>query len=188
MVIESRQTERLQTSRRLITVTELNFDELYRQHHANLMGKAMRLTNDPETAKDIVQETLLRAWRFQHTLEEANKVNSWLSTILKRENARRFERKRVETTNLNLDNPNHHLEFDPAPIWDADAFLERIKGMDPDSITPIVLHYLVGYTCPEVAQLLDLNQNTTRSRILRGKAEAAHYLSKNSFRYNATPS
>ena len=66
-------------------IVEAYADDLYRY--------ARWLSRDPDVADDLVQETFLRAWKSIDRLESEEAAKSWLLTILRRENARRFERK-----------------------------------------------------------------------------------------------
>lgn len=58
---------------------------LYDQHVAALSSYALRLTSgDPHRAEDIVQETLLRACRTPHVVEDAESARPWLYTVARR--------------------------------------------------------------------------------------------------------
>src|ERR1044072_5826334 len=65
-----------------------------------LVRCAFWLARDSSIAEGIVQEALLRAWRSRAELKGAAAVRPWLLTIVRREHARLYERKRVELTNL----------------------------------------------------------------------------------------
>ncbi len=54
-------------------------------------------------AEDLVQETFLRAWKSLDSLTDAAAAKSWLITILRRENARRFERKQFDYQDIEQD-------------------------------------------------------------------------------------
>jgi RNA polymerase sigma-70 factor (ECF subfamily) len=58
------------------------------------------LSRDPTIAEDVVQETLLRAWKSLDALREEEAAKQWVLTIVRRENARYFERKRLETVDI----------------------------------------------------------------------------------------
>jgi len=56
--------------------------KLYNEHGASLLAYATRLTNDRAAAEDVVQETLLRAWKHADVLtEEKGSVRGWLLTV-----------------------------------------------------------------------------------------------------------
>ncbi|HCB10164.1 MAG TPA: RNA polymerase subunit sigma, partial [Alteromonas sp.] len=74
----------------------LRYEALVRALHGDIYRYAYWLTNDKSTAEDIVQETFLRAWRALDSLQDEKAAKSWLITILRRENARRFERKQFD--------------------------------------------------------------------------------------------
>jgi RNA polymerase sigma-70 factor (ECF subfamily) len=52
------------------------------QHLDALYGTALRLTRDPSEAQDLVQDTLVRAYRFQHSFEVGTNLKAWLLRIL----------------------------------------------------------------------------------------------------------
>ena len=60
----------------------------------------MWICGNDALAKDLVQETFLRAWRALHSLKDDKAAKSWLITILRREYARTFERKVPQFTDV----------------------------------------------------------------------------------------
>ena len=71
------------------------FEQLVRAHAADLYRFAYWLCRDRFVAEELVQEAFGRAWQGFRDLHDASAAKAWLFTILRRENARRFERKRL---------------------------------------------------------------------------------------------
>ena len=69
------------------------FNELAEAYSTDLYRYAMWICGNDALAKDLVQETFLRAWRALDSLKDVAAAKSWLITILRREFARTFERK-----------------------------------------------------------------------------------------------
>ena len=69
------------------------FNELAEAYSTDLYRYAMWICGNDALAKDLVQETFLRAWRALDNLKDVAAAKSWLITILRREYARTFERK-----------------------------------------------------------------------------------------------
>src|ERR1700748_2303149 len=63
----------------------------------DLLRFAFWLARDRTVAEDVVQETMLRAWRARGELRNAAAARPWLLTIVRRENARLHERKKLPT-------------------------------------------------------------------------------------------
>ena len=76
------------------------FDGLARTYGADLYRFAMWICGDDALAKDLVQETFLRAWKALDNLNDTGAAKSWLITILRREYARTFERKVPKFTDV----------------------------------------------------------------------------------------
>ena len=79
--------------------TEL-FNQLAAAYSTDLYRYAMWLCGNDALAKDLVQETYLRAWRALDRLKDTAAAKGWLITILRREFARTFERKVPKFTGL----------------------------------------------------------------------------------------
>ena len=76
------------------------FNELAEAYSTDLYRYAMWRCGNEALAKDLVQETFLRAWRALDSLQDVGKAKSWLITILRREYARTFERKVPKFTDV----------------------------------------------------------------------------------------
>jgi len=117
----------------------------------------------------LVQETFLRAWRALDSLKDEKAAKSWLITILRRENARRFERKRFDMS-----------EYDEGAITDTHStsneqeienqwLREKIAKMPEEYREPLVLQVIGGFSGEEIAKLLELNKNTVMTRLFRAR-------------------
>ena len=76
------------------------FDRVAGVFHQDMYRYATWLSRNPDVAEEVVQEALLRAWKSLDALREDEAAKPWLLTIVRRENARYFERKRLETVDI----------------------------------------------------------------------------------------
>ena len=146
------------------------FETLVHELHADLYKYALHLTKDRTTAEDVLQETFFRAWRALGSLKDRKLVKSWLITILRRENARRFDRKRFDLCDL------EELSWHGATFDDQDRKVEvneireAISRLAPKYSEPLILQIIFGFSCEEISQLLALNKNTVMTRLYRARA------------------
>ena len=92
------------------------YENLVQAYSGWLYRYAYWLAGDKHTSEDLVQETFLRAWRFMDSLKDEGSAKSWLTTILRRENARRFERKQLDYSDVEMDSlPSTQTDFDARP-------------------------------------------------------------------------
>ncbi|MGQ0429938.1 MAG: sigma-70 family RNA polymerase sigma factor [Gammaproteobacteria bacterium] len=142
----------------------------------DLLRFAFWLGRDRQLAEDVVQEALLRAWKsFDALLDEA-RVKSWLFTIVRREFARTFERKRLEVTDLDA------LIAAEAPVLAAEddgelaAMREALFRLDGEYREPLVLQVMMGYSTQEIADMMGLQQGAVLTRLFRARARLRHLL------------
>ena len=76
------------------------FDKLVAVFHPDMYRYAAWLSRDKAIAEDVVQEAMLRAWKSLDALRDDAAAKQWLLTIVRRENARYFERRRLETVDI----------------------------------------------------------------------------------------
>lgn len=148
---------------------QTRYEALVNALHGDLFRYAYWLTHDKHVAEDLVQETFLRAWRSLDSLKDEKAAKSWLITILRRENARRFERKRFDMS-----------EYEEASVMDTKTISneqeienhwlrEKIALMPEEYREPLVLQVIGGFSGEEIADLLSLNKNTVMTRLFRAR-------------------
>src|SRR6202011_92696 len=76
------------------------FQALCQSLRPDLLRFAFWLSRDRALAEDVVQETMLRAWKAQDSLLDEAAAKPWFLTIIRREYARSFERKRFVTVDV----------------------------------------------------------------------------------------
>ncbi len=151
------------------TEPSLSFDGLVRDYAQDLQRYATWLTNgDSHIAEDLVQETLLRAWRSLHKLQNPKAVKGWLMTILKRENARRFERIRPQISAIDCEDLG-----EPHPHYDTstEAFVLRqaMEKLPREYREPLFLQVVHGYSQKEIANQLGLSSAGVGTRLFRAR-------------------
>jgi RNA polymerase sigma-70 factor (ECF subfamily) len=130
------------------------------------------LARDRQIAEEVVQETLLRAWRSLDSLKDARAAKHWLLTIARREHARLFERKRHETVNLDdliaVESPMLASENN-SPDDEVHTVRRAILQLDEEYREPLVLQVLMGYSTEEIAAHMNLNQGAVLTRLFRAR-------------------
>lgn len=148
---------------------QVRYEALVKALHADLYRYAYWLTHDQQVSEDLVQETFLRAWRALDSLNDEKAAKSWLITILRRENARRFERKRFEMSDYEeatvIDQQSITTEQHIENQW----LREKIAQLPAEYSEPLVLQILGGYSGDDIAKLLNLNKNTVMTRLFRAR-------------------
>lgn len=143
-----------------------------------LYAMAMRLTRNPHEAEDLVQDTLLRAYRALDRFD-GRYPRAWLLTILRNTN---INRGRKKTPSLLFD-PDHTLGQLTASGADgregpAETALDRIadpalvaalRGLSEDHQAVVALVDIDGLSYKEAADLLDVPVGTVMSRLHRAR-------------------
>lgn len=145
------------------------FDSLVAVYHADMYRYAAWLCRDRTIAEDVVQEALLRAWKSLDALREEDAAKHWLLTIVRRENARYFERKRLETVDVDDLSPAQQALIAEAENEQQSELREAIYRLEDDYREPLVLQVLMGYTTTEIAELMGLKQGAILTRLHRAR-------------------
>ena len=145
------------------------FDELVGVYHADMFRYAVWLSRDWSIAEDVVQEALLRAWKSLDSLRDENAAKHWLLTIVRRENARYFERRRLETVDIDSLSASQAALLAESPDQDIADMREAIFGLDDDYREPLVLQVLMGYSTKEIATMMGLKQGAVLTRLHRAR-------------------
>ncbi len=136
----------------------------------DLLRFAFWLGRDRQLAEDVVQEAMLRAWKSFDALADETKAKSWLLTIVRREFARSFERKRLEVADLDA---LVRAEADVLAAEDDEelaAMRAALFRLDDEYREPLVLQVMMGYSTREIADMMGLQQGAVLTRLFRARA------------------
>jgi RNA polymerase sigma-70 factor, ECF subfamily len=145
------------------------FDRLVSIWHQDMYRYAAWLSRDPAIAEDVVQEAMLRAWKSLDGLREEDAAKQWVLTIVRRENARYFERKRLETVDIDNLTPSQSAMLAQSSDTDLDDVREAIYKLDDDYREPLVLQVLMGHSTKEIAEMMDIKPGAVLTRLHRAR-------------------
>jgi RNA polymerase sigma-70 factor, ECF subfamily len=144
---------------------------LYAEHGSVLLGYVRRRLGDRMAAEDIVQETLLRAWRNAHVLDNGRgSVRAWLLTVAHNLMVDRA-RSRAVRPNEVATLPVRYTPLIPdhaESLVDAMRLREELEKLPPAQRTVLVEIYWNGRSAAEVAEQLGIPVGTVKSRLYYG--------------------
>jgi RNA polymerase sigma-70 factor (ECF subfamily) len=136
------------------------------------------LCRDPGIAEEVVQEALLRAWKSLDALREDSAAKSWLLTIVRRENARYFERKRLETVDIDSLTPSQSAMLADTEDPNLAEMREALYRLEDDYREPLVLQVLMGHSTKEIAELIGIKPGAVLTRLHRARIKLKEEVEK----------
>jgi RNA polymerase sigma-70 factor (ECF subfamily) len=135
----------------------------------DLLRFALWLARDRATAEDVVQEAMLRAWKARGELAEAGAGRAWLLTIVRREHARLYERKRFELTDVDALVASDDPQLAAADQQELSELRAAILRLPDDYREPLVMQVLGGFSTQQIATELGLTQSAVLTRLFRAR-------------------
>lgn len=152
-----------------VNARKQRFDRVVGVFHGDMYRYAAWLCRDKAIAEDVVQEALLRAWKSLEALRDDAAAKQWLLTIVRRENARYFERRRLETVDIDNLTASQAALLAEAPTEELDELREAIFRLEDDYREPLVLQVLMGFSTKEIAEHMGLKQGAVLTRLHRAR-------------------
>lgn len=160
--------------------TERNsrFNELAEAYSTDLYRYAMWICGNDALAKDLVQETFLRAWRALDSLKDVGAAKSWLITILRREYARTFERKVPKFTDVEKVVVVDDDELEPEERTERELLRKGIMRLEPKYRDPLLLQVVFGHSCSEISEQLGISKSAVMTQLFRAREKLKTQLQK----------
>lgn len=134
---------------------------------AGLLRAARHITGDPTTADDLVQETLMQAWRAFHQFELGTNSRAWLFRImLNLWSKARSRRRRDHLRTVPLEGVV--VAREPA-IQEQMQVRQALATLPEEQRMVLLLGVVEGFTCREIGEMLVLPIGTVMSRLARGR-------------------
>jgi len=143
---------------------------------------AFRLTLDEDDAKDLVQDTYMKAFRFAESFQRGTNAKAWLFRILKNSFINDYRKKSKEPSKVDYQEVEQVYNSDDADVKaTTDLRVDVLHGMIGDEVaialnslaidfrTVIILCDIEGFTYEEMAKILDIPIGTVRSRLHRAR-------------------
>ena len=147
----------------------LRFERLVAPWRDDLYRYAFWLSRDPDLAEDIVQEAMLRAFRSLESLQDEGSVKAWLLTIARREHARVYERKRLETQDIDELSAAEAALIATGDDTDVDDMRQAILQLDDGYREPLLLQIMFGLSTEEIAAAMEIKQGAVLTRLHRAR-------------------
>ncbi|PKK83739.1 MAG: RNA polymerase subunit sigma-24 [candidate division Zixibacteria bacterium HGW-Zixibacteria-1] len=152
-------------------------------HIESLFRTALRMTKNEGDADDLVQETFLKAWRFWDKFQEGSNCRAWLFKIMTNIFINNYRAKAWTPQTIDLEDVDDDFLFgqlsalgpsdDPEKhffnkVFDDDV-KKAIEELPEDFRLVVVLSFLEGFSYQEIADIVNLNIGTVKSRLHRGR-------------------
>ena len=130
-----------------------------------LFTVARLILRDTHLAEDAVQETLIRTWQQLPRLREADKFDAWIHRLLVNSCADQGRKRRRISNQVDLAGVEPKSADLTGHTADRDQLERGFQKLKPEQRAAVVLHYYVGYTAEEIADILGTPIGTAKSRI-----------------------
>lgn len=168
------------------------FNNEFLPHISSMYNFGYRLTLDRDDAKDLVQDTYLKAYRFIESFQKGTNAKAWLFRILKNSFINDYRKKSKEPSKVDYQEVETYynsedvdrqitpdLRVESLKDMIGDEISNALNSLDVDFRTVIILCDLEGFKYEEMAKILDIPIGTVRSRLHRArnllKEKLTHY-------------
>jgi len=178
-----------------------DFNEEIIPHLDALYNFGLRLTSDPNDAEDLVQDTIVKAYRFFSSYEKGTNAKAWLFRILKNSYINNYRKKSKKPQEVDYDEVASFYETIRADRTESsdledkmfrelidDDLTRALEKIPEDFRTVVLLCDVEDFTYEEIANMLDVPIGTIRSRLHRGrnllKAQLMDYASNRGYTHD----
>ncbi len=167
--------------------TRSRFEDEALQHLDALYRTALRMTRNPSDAEDLVQDALVRAYRFYDRFEPGTNFRAWLFKILTNTYINNYRRKQGRPQESSLDDTEDFFLYNQLSgdsgervtdvedtVLDqlgADAIQRAIEQLPPQFRTTVQLSDVEGLSYAEIAEATGVAKGTVMSRLFRGRRQ-----------------
>lgn len=172
----------------------LAYERLVGEHSGDVYALLYRLTTDAEEARDLTQETFLRAFQSIDRFRGDSSLKTWIYRIAinQARNRWRWWRRRKRDVTVSLDATDEHrdtplaatLASDNSPSPEQETLAhereaqlrDALQGLRRSYREAVILRDVEGFSYEEIARTLQISIGTVKSRISRGRLELRHQL------------
>jgi RNA polymerase sigma-70 factor (ECF subfamily) len=144
------------------------------RHAAYIYRVALSIVRDRALADDVVQETMIRAWRWAPIQPDGEMPRAWLARVARNVAIGILRRRREELYGSDAI-PEKESSATPARTVEGRAALDQLRGaldaLDEADRALIVLREIEGLTYEEIAETMELPMSSVKTRLFRARQQ-----------------
>jgi len=142
---------------------------LFMEFSEMLLGTCKRYMGNEAEAKDVLQDSFMRIFKYAHTFnQEGGNLKGWMKTICIREALKQIKKKKRTAS---MDELEYIPTVDPVAVQnlDTEELHNLISELPQKQRTVFNLYVVEGYSHKEIANLLQVEEASSRSILSRTK-------------------
>lgn len=177
-VEEAKPVDRSEEKKLLESVKSGNGDafvKLVSPHRIRLMRKAASMVGNPDDAEDIVQDSLMTAYRAIRSFRGESGIYTWLYRIVVNK-CRDFHRSKknsitdpVDTSSFLIEDERIDVEKNLEHSTEAAYLIERINELDKKYREILIMRYFDDLSYQEISKVIGIQVGTVKSRLFKAR-------------------
>ena len=146
--------------------------QLYIDYAPKMMGICMRYASCTEEAEDMLQEAFIRVYTKIHSFKNTGPLGAWVRKVVVNTAAEIYRKEKKYAGNNDIENHLHSFINEDFIIerLAADDLLEKIQRLPKGYRIVFNLYAIEGYSHKEIANRLNISENTSKSQYCRARA------------------
>ena len=146
--------------------------QVYELYASAMFSVCVRYVSDRETARDLLQDGFIKIFTKADTYSGTGSFAGWIRRIFVTTALEFLRQNKSMLENASLDENFHSIEDEDVSILDkisADNLMNCVRDLSPGYRTVFNLYALEGYSHAEIAGMLNISENTSRSQFMRAR-------------------
>lgn len=154
--------------------------KLYDTYSPKMFAVCMRYAQDEEQAKDMLQESFIRVFQYLQKFKGEGSFEGWIRRITVNICLELLRKDKKWSLNSELDEEFHEASLVTFNLnqFDKNFILKEIQHLPPGYRAVLNLYIIEGYQHLEIAEILGISENTSKSQLSRARKVLQHSLSK----------
>lgn len=146
--------------------------ELYNRYSPKMLSVCYRFANSREDAEDMLQEGFIKVFTQMHTFQNKGAFEGWIRRIIVHTCINFLKKNKKFSNSIDLDQADYlEVREETMPsVMQARQIIECIRLLPIGYRTVLNLYAMEGYSHKEIADMLDIEESTSRSQYTRAKS------------------
>ena len=149
------------------------FEAFYKVYYPRLFRFILRITHQPESVEELIQETLLLVWEKPDRFNHDSKISTWVFGIAYNKALKSMSRNARHSSDVNVDDLIETIgdpAANPAQSRESEDWLScALATLQPDQRAVIELTFYYGLPYQDIAKILNCPENTVKTRMFHAR-------------------